>query len=126
MSLMNKIKAGAEQAGKFAEQAAAKAKEEARELQVKRELGQEEGELGRKVFTLVDHGAVAHPELDEHIARIRELKAELEQLAGPGDEPADDQDADEPHAAEQDAAEPASATPTKERPRSNVPPAMPS
>ena len=122
MSLMNKIKAGAEQAGKFAEQAAAKAKEEARELQVKRELGQEEGELGRKVFALVDQGAVAHPELDEHMARIRELKAELEQLAGPSDEPA----AAEQVAGEQDAAEPASATPTQERPQSNVPPAMPS
>lgn len=111
MSLMNKIKAGAEQARELGEKAAAKAKEEARELQVKRELDREEGELGRKAFALAHQGAITHPELDEHLTRIRELMAELEQLAGP---------------AEPDAGEPIAEAGSEERPRSNVPPAMPS
>ena len=85
MGLMDKLKAGADQARDLAEQAAAKAKEEARELQVKRELGQAEAELGRAAFALVDSGALAHPDLDEHVARVRELRAQRDERGRPAD-----------------------------------------
>jgi hypothetical protein len=109
MGFMDKLKAGAEQAKDLAGQAAAKAKEEAKELGLKRELGQEEGELGRKVFALVESGGLSHSDLAENVERIRSLNAELAAL-----------DSDEAEA------EPSTARSEEERPASNVPPAMPS
>ena len=71
MSLLDKVKAGAEQA-------AARAREEFEELQTKRELGQAYDELGKKAFELADGGALSHAQLTPFVERIRTLKAELE------------------------------------------------
>ena len=66
MGIFDKAKAAAEQA-------AAKAKEGVEDVQVKRELGQAYGELGKTAFELVESGAIAHPSLDEVVAKIRAL-----------------------------------------------------
>ena len=71
MGLLDKAKSAAEQA-------VAKTKETAGELQTKRELGQAYSELGRKTFDLVEAGALANPALDPLVEQIRTLKAELE------------------------------------------------
>jgi hypothetical protein len=112
MGLMDKIKAGAEQAKDLAGQAAAKAKDEAKELQLKREIGREEGELGRKALVLLESGAIAHPDLDENVRQIQALKAELASLEEDDGEP---EGTDESGAASEEHAA-----------QSNVPPAMPS
>jgi hypothetical protein len=52
-------------------------KEGVETLQVKRELSQAYGDLGRTTADLVESGAVSHPELTEPVARIGELKAQL-------------------------------------------------
>lgn len=52
-------------------------KEGVETLQVKRELSQAYGDLGRTTADLVDSGALSHPELTEPVARIGELKAQL-------------------------------------------------
>jgi hypothetical protein len=70
-----------------AEQAAAKAKEGVEDVQVKRELGQAYGELGKTAFELVESGAIAHPSLDEVVAKIRGLN---EKAAGDTEAPAAD------------------------------------
>ena len=72
MGLLDKAKAAAEQA-------AAKAKDTAGDLQTKRELGQAYDELGRKSFELADAGELASPQLDPLVERIRGLKAQLEE-----------------------------------------------
>jgi hypothetical protein len=72
MGFLDKAKAAAEQA-------AMKAKETAGELQTKRELGQAYDELGRKSFELIDSGELSSSALDPLVARIRSLKAQLEE-----------------------------------------------
>jgi len=52
-------------------------KEGVETLQVKRELSQAYGDLGRTTADLVDSGALSHPELTEPVTRIGELKAQL-------------------------------------------------
>ena len=52
-------------------------KEGVETLQVKRELSQAYGDLGRKTAELVSSGAISHPELTEAVTRIGELKAQL-------------------------------------------------
>jgi hypothetical protein len=64
----------------MASQAAERAKEEAKELNLKRQINNEEEALGAKAFELIEQGALAHADLDPHVARIRELKAELETI----------------------------------------------
>ena len=111
MGLMDKIKAGAEQAKELGAQAAAKAKDEAKELQLKREIGKEEGELGRKALALLESGAISHPDLAENVEQIQVLKAELAALED-----------EEPPGTDN-----GSSAGTKDEPaHSNVPPAMPS
>lgn len=82
MGLMDKVKAGAEQAaGKVkagAEQAATKARDEMEELQTKRELNQLYVDIGKKTVELVDGGAVSNPELTGLVQRAHALKAQLE------------------------------------------------
>ena len=68
MGFLDKAKAAAEQA-------AAKAKEGVEDVQVKRELGQAYGELGKATFELVEKGELSHPGLEEVVTRIRELNA---------------------------------------------------
>jgi hypothetical protein len=62
-------------------------KEGVETLQVKRELSQAYGDLGRKAADLVEGGAISHPELTEPVTRIGELKAQLAEAAEsePGD-----------------------------------------
>jgi hypothetical protein len=89
MGLMDKVKAGAEQAKAMAEVGVAKAKEEAKELQLKRELGGAFAELGKTAFEQMESGALTAPALDAGAERIRGLKAELAAL-GADDSPAAD------------------------------------
>jgi len=72
MGLLDKAKAAAEQA-------AAKAKDTAGDIQTKRELGQAYDELGRKAYELSDGGELESPQLDPLVERIRGLKAQLEE-----------------------------------------------
>ena len=74
MGLLDKVKAQAEQA-------AAKAKEGVHEVQLKRELGQVHEELGRLAFELVETGELGHERLAPLVARVRDLKAQLEEHA---------------------------------------------
>jgi len=61
-------------------------KEGVEALQVKRELSQAYGDLGRTTADLVESGAISHPELTEPVTRIGELKAQLaEAEADPDD-----------------------------------------
>jgi len=61
-------------------------KEGVETLQVKRELSQAYGDLGRTTADLVESGAISHPELAEPVTRIGELKAQLaEAEADPDD-----------------------------------------
>jgi hypothetical protein len=75
MGFLDKVKEGAEQA-------AAKAKETAGDVQTKRELGKAYDELGRETFSLIESGAVSNPALEAHAAKIRELNAQLEEDGG--------------------------------------------
>jgi hypothetical protein len=79
-------------------QAAARAREEVDDLQARHELGNVERELGRTVLELVEAGELEHEALEEHVAKIRELRARLE-----GAE-AEERAAEEGSAADDDAA----------------------
>jgi outer membrane murein-binding lipoprotein Lpp len=56
-----------------AEQAAARAKEGVEDVQIKRELGQAYGELGRTAFELIESGGISHPSLEPLAAKVRSL-----------------------------------------------------
>jgi hypothetical protein len=79
MGLLDKAKQAAEQAKTAAEQAANRANETVSDVQTKRELTKVYGELGETAFGLADSGAISHPDLEPHIARVRELQAKLEE-----------------------------------------------
>jgi hypothetical protein len=98
-----------------AEQAAARAKDTASDLQTKRELGQAYGELGETAFELADSGELSHPRLAPIVERIRSLKTRLEEEGGDGTAATPDTDTP-PASAVADAAEASS---------SGQPPAMP-
>ena len=68
-----------------AEQAAAKAREGVQDVQTKRELDKTYRELGERAFALVEKNELAHAELEPLAARIRELKAELEDEGVPAE-----------------------------------------
>jgi hypothetical protein len=85
-----------------AEQAATKAKEGVEDVQTKRDLNAAYNELGTKAFQLVDSGELTQPQFDDLVARIRSLKAKLDDDGGSG-----------------------SSTDTAEAPASSGPPAMP-
>jgi hypothetical protein len=74
MGIVDKLKAGAEQAGN-------KARETAQEVQTKRELAQAYSDLGKTAFGLADRGEVSHGELTAGVDHIKELQA---RLAGDG------------------------------------------
>ena len=82
MSLLDKVRSGAEQAADKAKtgagQAATKAREEVEDLQTKRELNQTYSELGRKALELVDRGEISHAEIAGLVERAHALKAQLE------------------------------------------------
>ena len=110
MGFLDKVKQGAEQA-------AARAKDTASDLQTKRELGQAYGELGETAFELADSGELSHPRLDPIVERIRSLKTRLEEEGGDGGTEATPDTDTPPASAVADAAEASS---------SGQPPAMPS
>ena len=62
-------------------------KEGVESVQLKRELGQAYGDLGRKAEELVKSGAIAHAELAGPVARIAELEERLAALAEADEEP---------------------------------------
>ena len=66
MGFLDKAKAAAEQA-------AAKAKEGVDDVQVKRELGQAYGELGKATFELIESGDISNATLDPIAEKIRGL-----------------------------------------------------
>lgn len=99
MGFLDKAKAAAQQATE-------KAKEGVSDVQTKREIGQAHDELGKKTFELAESGAIKHPEIDAIVAKIKELKAKLEEEAGGGNGAS-------------------SASTTTEPPASTGPPAMP-
>ena len=74
MGFLDKAKAAAEQA-------AAKAKETAEDLQTKRELGQTFDDLGHKAFDLIESGAITHPDLSALAQKVRDLQAKLAEEA---------------------------------------------
>jgi hypothetical protein len=80
MGFLDRLKEGAGQAKELAGQAVDRAKEEAKELQLKREIGQAQGDLGRTVFDLAEKGELSHAALGGHVERIRALQAELGEL----------------------------------------------
>ena len=70
-------------------------KEGVETLQVKRELAQAYGDLGRQTAELVESGAVSHPDLSEPVARIAELKDRLAAVSESDEAPSEP---DEPSA----------------------------
>jgi hypothetical protein len=81
VGLLDKLKEGAGQAKDMAVQAAERAKDEAKELNLKRQVNNEEEALGAKVFELVERGELTHADLTAGVEKIRSLKAEIEALA---------------------------------------------
>lgn len=116
MGFLDKLKEGAEQAKDLAASAAERAKDEAKELSLKRQIGNEHEALGAKAISLVEQGAISHPELEPHVAKIKELTAELEAIRS---EPAGG--SDEPPVPTTEAPESPTASPTASPP--NPPPA---
>ena len=78
MGFLDKLKEGAGQAKDMAVAAAERAKDEAKELNLKRQIANEQEALGAKAFELAEQGAIAHAELEPHLGKLRELTAELE------------------------------------------------
>jgi hypothetical protein len=74
---LDKVKEGAEQA-------AAKAKDTAEDVQTKRDLGKAYDALGQETFKLIESGDVSNAALEPHAAKIRELQAKLEEDGGAG------------------------------------------
>ena len=66
------------------------------DVQLKRELGQAYGELGKQAFELVESGALSHSDLEPTVARIRGLNEKLAAADEPTPEESEAQDADEP------------------------------
>jgi hypothetical protein len=66
MGFLDKAKAAAEQA-------AAKAKEGVEDVQLKRELGQAYGDLGRIAYGLIESGELSHSALEAPAAKVRTL-----------------------------------------------------
>src|SRR3954451_8249935 len=80
MGFLDKAKAAAEQA-------ANRANGPVSEVQTKRELSKEYGDLGETTFTRADSGAISHRDIEAHVTRIRELQAKLDDEHA-GDAPA--------------------------------------
>ncbi len=70
-------------------------KEGVETLQVKRELSQAYGDLGRQTAELVESGAVSHPDLSEPVAQIAELRDRLAAVSESDEQPSEP---DEPSA----------------------------
>ncbi len=77
MGLLDKLKEGADQAMGLAGQAVDRARDEAKELSLKRQLGSAQEDLGRIALELVEEGALTHPKLAPAVDRVRALREEL-------------------------------------------------
>jgi hypothetical protein len=92
VGLLDKVKQGAEQAKTMATQAAERAKDEAKELNLKRQINNEKEALGSIVVGLVERGELSHAELGPGVERIKALRAELEAVqAAPAKGPSDEE-----------------------------------
>jgi hypothetical protein len=97
MGILDKVKQGAEQAKTMATQAAERAKEEAKELNLKRQINNEEQQLGATAVNLAERGEISHAEIGPSIERIKALRAELEEIQRrQSDEEAEGAEAAEP------------------------------
>lgn len=101
MGFIDKLKAGAEEAAGLAGQAAGQAKElagktatrakqEARELQLKRDLSDAYDDLGRTAYELWEAGQIASPLLESRAGRVKSLCDQLDELEQ--EQPPDDED----------------------------------
>jgi hypothetical protein len=70
MGLLDKVKAGAEQA-------ASNAQKQAQTVAAKRELSQAYSDLGKTAYGLLDRGEISHGDLAAGADHIRELQARL-------------------------------------------------
>ena len=70
MGLLDKVKAGAEQAANTAQK-------QAQIVAAKRELSQAYGDLGKTAYGLVDRGAISHGDLAAGVDHIRDLQGRL-------------------------------------------------
>ena len=68
MGFLDKAKAAAEQA-------AATVKEGVEDVQLKREIAQAYGDLGKTTFELVESGELSHPQLEPLVEKVRTLNA---------------------------------------------------
>jgi hypothetical protein len=78
MGIVEKLKVGAEQAKTLAVHAAERARDEAKDLNLKRQISNEESQLGSIVVQLVERGEISHAELGPGVERVKALHAELE------------------------------------------------
>ena len=76
MGLIDQVKAGAEQA-------TSRARESVQEAQLRHELGQAYGELGRTAFGLIEQRALDEQRLAAPAERVRTLEAQLAALIDP-------------------------------------------
>ena len=106
MGIVDKVKQGAGQAMTMASQAAERAKDEAKELNLKRQISNEEQRLGSIAIRLVEREEISHAELAPSVDRISALRAELEALQR-------DQESEEPSEEPGEASEKPSAEPSK-------------
>jgi len=70
MGLLDRVKAGAEQA-------ASQAQRQAQIVQTKRELSQAYNDLGKTVYGLVERGELSHGDLAAGVDKITELQTRL-------------------------------------------------
>jgi hypothetical protein len=70
MGLLDKVKAGAEQAANTAQK-------QAQTVAAKRELSQAYGDLGKTAYGLVDRGEISHGDLASGVDHIRDLQGRL-------------------------------------------------
>src|SRR5579872_6501553 len=75
MGLLDRVKAGAEQA-------ASTAQRQAQLVQTKRELSQAYQDLGKAAHGLVERGEISHGELTNAAAHVNELQTRLSSLEG--------------------------------------------
>lgn len=75
MGFLDKAKAAAQEA-------TAKAKEGAADLQAKRDLSSSYGELGKVTYELAEKGELSHPQLGDLVTKIRGLRESLEEADG--------------------------------------------
>jgi hypothetical protein len=96
MGFLDKVKAGAGQAKEMAGKAAEKAREEAKELQLKRELNNAYEDLGKATFERLESGELTAPGLAERADKIRSVKAQITALQAGDDSDSGDGSAPTP------------------------------